>query len=386
MITSHLLSLKFMIYLDNNASTLVDPLVADVIGHTLRSYPGNPSSPHSFGRKSRYLLLQARETIAAYLKVQPREIIFTSGGTEGANMVIRGILSACDPNSHIVTSNLEHACVYSLINLLCDEGCQATFLPGCVYGAVLPQDVAEAIQPNTKLIALMAVNNETGVKTDIQAIAQIAEQAKIPFFVDGVALLGKETFEIPSGVSAMAFSGHKFHAPKGCGFVYIKSNLKLRPLMVGGEQENNRRGGTENLADIAGMAKAVKRMEYALPEASKKMLELRMHFEKSLKRNLGDIVLINGEGERVCNTVNIAFSGVDGETLLLALDLEGIAASHGSACASGAMEPSRILLNMGLPLKRVRESIRFSLSRFTTQEEIDRAISTITLLVQNKKR
>lgn len=372
------------IYLDNNASTFVDPIVADVINHVLRSYPGNPSSPHSLGREARYLLLQARDTIANFLKVRSKEIIFTSGGTEGANMLIRGIIPACDQSSHIITSNLEHACVFSLVSQLQEKGCSVTFLAGGLQSAVLPQEVAAAIRPNTKLIALMAVNNETGVKTDIEAIAHIAEQAKIPFFVDGVALLGKELFEIPAGVSAMAFSGHKFHAPKGCGFVYIKSNLKLQPLLIGGEQEYNRRGGTENLADIAGMAEAVKRLEKALPEASKKMLELRTHFEEGLKKNLGDRVLINGTGVRVCNTVNIAFSGVDGESLLLALDLAGIAASHGSACASGAMEPSRILLNMGLPLERVRESIRFSLSRFTTQEEIDQAISIITHAVSHK--
>ena len=369
------------VYLDNNASTFVDPLVADIIAHTLRHYPGNPSSPHAYGREARYLLLLSRETISSYFKVRAKEIIFTSGGTEGANMVIRGAIAA-QGKGHIVTSNLEHSCVYSAVKMLKNEGCEATFLSPGLRGTVSPEEVKAAIQPNTGLIALMAVNNETGVKTDIQAIADIAESAHIPFFVDGVALFGKETFTIPSGVSAMSFSGHKFHAPKGCGFVYIKTNFKCMPLVVGGEQEFNRRGGTENLADIAGMAEAVKELQKTLPEASQKMLELRNHFENALKKSLGDRVIINGEGERVCNTVNIAFSGVDGETLLTALDLEGVAASHGSACASGAMEPSRILLNMGIPLERVRESMRFSLSRFTTREEIDYAITTIVALVQ----
>lgn len=373
------------IYLDNNASTFVDPLVVDVIAKTLQMYPGNPSSSHTYGREARNLLIQSRETIAAFLNVRPKELIFTSGGTEGANMIIRGIIAASG-KGHIVTSNLEHACVYSLVKLLCDEGCEATFLAPGMRGAVSPEDVSAAIQPHTKMIALMAVNNETGIKTDISAIAKIAEQTNIPFFVDGVALFGKESFEIPSGVSAMSFSGHKFHAPKGCGFVYIKTLLKLQPLLVGGEQEYNRRGGTENLADIAGMAEAVRRLEKTLPVASSKMLGLRMHFENTLKKNLGDSVLINGEGERVCNTVNIAFLGVDGETLLAALDREGIATSHGSACASGALEPSRILLNMGMPLERVRQSIRFSLSRYTTQEDIDYTIETLIRLLNKLRR
>lgn len=373
------------IYLDNNASTFVDPLVVGVILNTLRLQPGNPSSPHAYGREARNLLIQSREVVASHLKVRPKEIIFTSGGTEGANMIIRGLIAASG-KGHIVTSDLEHSCVHSVMNLLRDEGGEVSFLSPGMHGAVLPENVASAIQPNTKMIALMAVNNETGVKTNIQAIAQIAEKANIPFFVDGVALLGKEPVEIPSGVSAMCFSGHKFHAPKGCGFVYIKNNLKLQPLLVGGEQEYNRRGGTENLADIAGMAEAIRRLEDTLPDATNKMLELRWHFEDALKQNLGDMILINGEGERVCNTSNIAFSGIDGEALLFTLDMAGISASHGSACASGAMEPSRILLNMGMPLKRARESIRFSLSRLTTKEEIDHAISIIIDLVNKLKK
>lgn len=372
------------IYLDNNASTFVDPLVVDAISKTLRLYPGNPSSSHSFGREARSILIQSRDTIASYLKVRPKEIIFTSGGTEGANMAIRGILASYG-KGHIITSNLEHTCVHSQIDLLKEEGYEITVLAPGMRGAVSAQDVAAVIKKNTILIALMAVNNETGVKTDISSIAQIAETAKIPFFVDGVALFGKEVFEIPAGVSVMSFSGHKFHAPKGCGFVYMKANLKIKPLLIGGEQEYNRRGGTENLADIAGMAEAVRELEKHLPQASQKMLELRMYFENSLKNELGQNMFINGEGDRVCNTLNIGFSGIDGETLLFALDHEGIAASHGSACASGAMEPSRILLNMGIPMERARQSIRFSLSRFTTKEEIDHAIKTILYLIQKLK-
>lgn len=373
------------IYLDNNASTFVDPQVADVVSYVLRHYPGNPSSPHHFGRESRSILIQAREVISQYLQVKPKEIVFTSGGTEGVNMIIKGIMSTLS-GGHIITSNLEHSCVHSTIKLLCEQGNEATFLAPGMYGAVRPQDVQQAIRSDTRLIALMAVNNETGVKTDIEAIATIAENAGIPFLVDAVALFGKEYLQIPSGVSAMVFSGHKIHAPKGSGFVYVKSSLKFQPLLMGGEQENNRRGGTENLADIAGLAEAVKIMQRVLPAASLKMLQLREKFESDLVKELGDAVLFNGEAPRVCNTVNLSFEGVDGETLLAALDMEGIAASHGSACASGALEPSRVLLNMGMSLNRARGAIRFSLSRFTTEEEMDVVVQSIVRLVKKFKK
>ena len=224
----------------------------------------------------------------------------------------------------------------------------------------------------------MGVNNETGVKTDIQAIAAIAYEAGIPFLVDGVALLGKELFSIPLGVSAMCFSGHKLHAPQGTGFAFIRSNFKLHPLLTGGEQEFGHRGGTENVLGILSLAKAIEFLQAELPEASRRMLELRDKFENILLQELKN-VSINGEGPRVVNTSNLAFSGVDGESLLINLDREGIAASHGSACSSGGLEPSRALLNMGLPLELVRSSIRFSLSRFTTESEI---LESCRLIIQ----
>lgn len=373
------------IYLDNNASTFVDPAVAHVISHTLTHYPGNPSSPHTYGQEARRLLIQSRETIARFLKVRPKEIIFTSGGTEGASLVIQGLMNG-HKEGHIVTSNLEHACVYSLMQRLAKEGKEVTFLQPGLKGSVSVQEVKAALRHDTKMIALMAVNNETGIKNDIKAIAHLAEEAHIPLFVDGVALLGKEAFDIPSGVSAISFSGHKFHAAKGSGFIYLNSQIKLSPLFLGGEQEYNRRGGTENLADIAGMAEAIKMLEPILPQVSQKMLELRNYFEDNLKQELGEDVKVNGEGERICNTANLAFSGVDGESLLIALDLEGIAASHGSACASGALEPSRILLNMGIPLERVRQSLRFSLSRYTTQQEIDDTLEVLIRLIRKFRK
>ena len=233
------------IYLDNNASTAADPRVADAWIASL-SLAGNPSSLHSFGQEARGQLTKARQTIASYLSVKPAEIIFTSGGTEALNMVIRG----AHRSGHIISSVAEHAAVYTTLQ----QFPSVTYLPTGLQGAVSPAAVQSAIQPDTRLIVLMAVNNETGVKTDIAAIAAIAESAGIPFIVDGVALLGKEPFFIPKGVSAMCFSGHKLHAPKGIGFAFVRNTLKLQPFITGGEQEFGRRGGTENLSGIIALA------------------------------------------------------------------------------------------------------------------------------------
>jgi cysteine desulfurase len=372
------------IYLDNNSTTAVDPRVVAVVLESLANGLGNPSSIHRYGQSARQQLEKARQTIADSLSVRPQEVIFTSGGTEGANMLLRGIFPAgC--RGHLITSNVEHACVYGNVKALEAVGIGCSILPAGLYGAVQPDAVEGAIRPESKLIALMAVNNETGVKSNIPAIAEIAQENKIPLFVDGVALLGKEPFQIPKGVSAISFSGHKIHAPKGVGFVVMRSHLKLAPLMLGGDQEFGRRPGTENLPAILGMAKAVALLNEELPQATQRMATLRDHFESSLHLQLGGVT-VNGSGPRICNTSNLAFAGIEGETLLAALDLAvataSVAASHGSACAAGALQPSRILLNMGLSQEAAASSLRFSLSRFTTREEVDAAIVSIVSAVK----
>jgi cysteine desulfurase len=367
------------IYLDNNATTALDPRVLEAMLLDLRGGPANPSSVHFFGQKARAHLTEARGQIADFLQVKPHELVFTSGGTESLNMVLRGLFDK-QAQGHIITTDIEHQCVYNTIKVLESRGCSVSYLKTGLYGAAKPEEVQAALRPDTRLIALTAVNGETGVKTDLNAIAKIAEGAGIPFVVDGVALLGKELFTIPAGVSAMGFSGHKLHAPKGIGLAFIRSQLKIPPLMTGGDQEGGKRPGTENMAGILGLAKAVTLLRDVLPGATKQMQTLRDHLEHSLKTRLGN-VSINGEGERICNTSNLCFSGIDGETLLMHLDLSGIAVSHGSACASGALEPSRVLLNMGLAKEKARSSLRFSLSRETTREEIDQCIETICKLV-----
>lgn len=371
--------MKPRIYLDNNASTPLDPRVFQVILKNLQGEIGNPSSTHYFGQQLRNQITQARHSLAAFFKVKPSELFFTSTGTEAVNMIIRGLF-VDNFSGHIVTSNVEHACVYNTVKWMEKKGCAVTYLESGLWGAVTPNAVRKALRPDTRLIALMAVNNETGVKTDVPGIAQIAQEAGIPFFVDGVAWLGKESVVLPEGVSAACFSGHKIHAPKGVGLAFIRRGVKIAPFIIGGNQEYGLRGGVENVSSIVGLAEAVQILKNELPQASGHMEKLRNQLEQGILRNLSG-VSINGQGPRVVNTSNLSFEGVDGESLLMILDQEGIAVSHGSACSAGALEPSRILLNMGVPRENALSSIRFSVSRMNTEEEIEQSIEIVTRVV-----
>lgn len=357
------------IYLDNNATTALDEKVFEACSSELCEVPSNPSSVHSFGRAARNRLIIAREQVAKAFFVKPTEVIFTSGGTESLNMVLKGLKN----NAHIITSNVEHAAVFNTLKLFEN----VTYLDAGPYGAVKPKAVLEALRPNTCLITLMAANNETGVKTDLASIAAIAKSHKIPFVVDAVSWIGKEPFEMHEGISAICLSGHKFHAPKGIGALILRKELKIEPLITGGHQEFEKRGGTENLAGIIGLAKA---LSLCNEGSTTYMCHLRNHFEKEVLRSISDVT-INGTGPRICNVSNLSFHGVEGEVLLMKLDLMGIYASHGSACSSGALEPSRILLNMGLGKETAASSLRFSLSRFTTLKEIDHTLSILQDLV-----
>lgn len=365
------------IYLDNNATTPLDQRLVDLMIHEFPLMQGNPSSTHSFGQQARGLVSRARSFIASYLQVKSQELIFTSGGTESVNMAIRGLV-AHQTRGHIITSCVEHSCVIEVCKFLKTQGYELTVLPTGPWGAVLPEAVESAMRPDTQLVALMAVNNETGVKTDIQAIAKMTQARRIPFFVDAISLLGKESVMIPQGVSAMAFSGHKIHALQGIGLLFLRAGTKFQPLILGGEQEYGRRAGTENVLGILSLSKAI---EWLSVKDNERIQSLRERFESTLLKALPSI-LVNGEGPRTSNVSNLAFSGINGEALLMNLDRAGIAASHGSACSSGSLEPSRILLAMGLPLDRVNSSIRFSLSRLTTPAEIDRACAILIALIK----
>lgn len=363
------------IYLDNNASTAVAPEVKEALIAALESY-GNPSSLHEEGRQARALLNQSRAVIAEKLEVKPGEIVFTSGGTESMNTLIRGLLKG-KKQGHIISSSAEHACVLESLAALEAEGFNVTYLNPGFYGAVTSDQILEALTPTTVMIVLMAANNETGVITPIEEIAKVAYQHQIPFAVDGVCAFGKIDLKMFPGISGIGFSAHKFHAPKGVGFFALHSKAPFSPLIVGGEQEQSRRGGTVAAPLIAAMAMGVKLLS---SNYYPKIGQLRDLFEKLLKERIPGVE-VNGEGPRICNTSNLYFPGVEGETLIQQLDMRGIACSHGSACSSGALEPAKVLIAMGYPRKRVISSIRFSLSRMTTEEEVLAAVEIIVGLV-----
>lgn len=361
--------MKSRIYFDNNASGPLDPLVKEALCEELSFGLCNPSSPHKEGQQARGRLNRYRKKVAGYFGVKEQEVIFTSSGTEAMNFLLAAVLKGV--RGKIVTSDREHSAVY---NYLKDR--PETIM---LKGDVTAQKVAEALEAGACAIVLMAVNNETGCLNDIEAIGKLAKSKGIPLIVDGVALLGKARFKWIEGVSAMGFSGHKIHAPPGIGCAVFKAPFKPSPLLIGGAQEYTLRGGTENMAGIAAFAKAIE----LIPEDPAPYLKaLRDQFEKGLTRLIPKIQ-INGEHEaRASNVSNVTFFDRDGEGLLIRLDQEGIAASLGSACTSGALEPSRVLLSMGLSYPDAKSSLRFSFSRMNTPEEIDQALSILSVIAE----
>lgn len=363
------------IYLDYNASTPIDDRLIPSVIKTLQEV-GNPSSVHSFGRKCRSICESAREKIARFFEVTSDEIIFTSGGTEGASLLICGHLDRLN-KGEIISSKVEHACVAQTLLKYQKKGFDLVLPEVGSWGALSVEQVEQAITEKTCLIVLMAVNNETGAMTDIEGIASLAHHYGIPFIVDGVAWLGKGKVSLPQGVTGAFFSGHKIYAPKGCGFCVCAKGTKLAPIFLGGEQERHRRAGTENLPGIVALAEALGLLQQEQEKSIDRIRTLRDLFESELINRIPG-VLINGEAPRICNTSNVAFPLIDGESLLIQLDLQGIAVSLGSACAAGGIEPSRVLLEMGFPLSRVRSSLRFSLGKMSTEEEVHYTIDVLS--------
>lgn len=370
------------IYLDNNATTSLDPEVIKVIQEDLTSPPSNPSSVHFLGKEAKNKLQTARSSIASFFQVKPQEILFTSGGTESMSTLLQGLIHP-EKRPHILTSNIEHSCVEKTLLDLQQKGCKVSFLPAELKGAVCLDQIQEAITPETKFLVFGAANSETGVKHDLKAIASFAHAKNISLIVDAIGHFGKEQFFLYPGIAAAGFSAHKFHGPKGSGFMFLRSSLRshFHPILLGGGQEYGLRSGTENLTAILGLAKAIAELDKHLPSASIRMQKLRDHFEKTIQKHL-PFVQINGSHERICNVSNLCFPGIDAETLCIQLDLHAIAVSQGSACSSGGVEPSRILLNMGLSPSLAKASIRFTLSRQTTEEEIETVCSTLIALVK----
>jgi cysteine desulfurase len=360
------------IYLDNNATTAIHPDVLAVLDTTLREVYGNASSIHKEGQAARRAIEDARESVARLLGATAREIVFTSGGTESNNAAIFGA-AAQGGRCHIVTSAIEHPSVAEAVRTLEQRGCEVTRVMPSRSGVVDASAVIAAIAPETKLVTVMMANNETGVVQPVEEIGLATRECGVHFHVDAVQAAGKIAIDVEAiGCDTLAVSAHKMHAPKGIGALFVRRGLAMSAHLVGGAQERRRRAGTENVPLAAAFGAAC-----ALPSASDHMLALRSRFEASLPAGV-----VNGvDARRIPNTSNVTFPDADGEGIVIALDLSGVAVSTGSACSSGRVEPSPVLLAMGLTSNEARSTVRFSLSRFTTEEEVDRVAELLRELL-----
>jgi cysteine desulfurase len=363
------------VYLDNNATTPVLPEVLEAMRPYFGEHFGNASSIHHHGQETRAAVERARESVAALLGCRAAEIVFTSGGTEADNLAVFGLVR---PGDHIITSTIEHHAVLNACKHLAAKGCEITYVPVDRRGLVDAADVKRAIRPNTKLITIMFANNETGVVEPVAEIGKIAAEADIYFHTDAVQSAGKITIDVNQiGCDLLTISGHKLHAPQGVGALYVRKGTQLEPMLYGGSHERSRRAGTENVPGIVGLGKAAELARAGFERGDDlKMAAARDHLERELLEI--EATGLNGEGApRVPNTTNIYFDGIEGEALVIALDLKGLAVSTGAACSSGAVEPSHVLTAMGVRPDRARASIRFSLSKQNTPEDVDFALDLI---------
>jgi cysteine desulfurase len=364
------------VYFDNNATTPIMPEVLDAMRPYFGEHFGNASSIHHHGQEARAAVERARASLAELLACRPSEVVFTSGGTEADNLAIFGLARAGD---HLVASTIEHHAVMNACKRLESEGCEVTWVPVDGRGQVDPDDVRRALRPNTKLISIMTANNETGVLQPVEQIGRIAGEASVYFHTDAVQAAGKIALDTRRiGCDLLSISGHKMHAPQGVGALYVRKGTILQPILYGGSHERSRRAGTENVAGIAGLGKAAELARAALDRNElTAMAALRDRIEQTI---LGEVEAtgVNGEAApRVPNTTNIHFDYIEGEALVIALDLKGLAVSTGAACSSGAIEPSHVLTAMGLPPGHARASIRFSLGKQNTTDEVEFALGLI---------
>jgi cysteine desulfurase len=367
------------VYMDHNATTPVDPAVLDAMLPFLTTNFGNAASIHSFGQKARAAVESARDSVAALLGARPQEIVFTSGGTESDNHAIFGIVSG---PAHIITTAIEHEAVLNTCQALEKSGVAVTYLPVDPAGLVDPEAVRRALRPETILITVMHANNELGTIQPLAEIGKIAEQAGVYFHTDAVQSAGKIPVSVDQlGVDLLSLSGHKFYAPKGVGALYIRSGTRLRQLLYGGHHQRGFRPGTENVPGIAGLGKAADIAKNSLAETASRMEALRNRLERGILERVPQARVNAAAAPRTPNTSNILFPGLEGEALVIALDLKGLACSTGAACSSGAVEPSHVLTAIGLPPEEARASLRFSLGRHTTDADIAFALEVVPAAV-----
>ena len=371
------------VYLDYAATTPTHPDVVTAMLPYLNDTFGNPSSIHSFGQEAKGAIEEARETIAALIGAKNDEIVFTSGGTEADNFAIKGVAYANEHRgNHIITNSIEHHAVIEPLKFLERRGFKVTYLPVDQYGMVDPQDVRKAVSEKTILISVMHANNEIGTIEPIAEIGRIAKEMGVYFHTDAAQTIGHIPIKVNElGVDLLAISAHKLYGPKGVGALYVRKGTKVAPFMHGGEQERRRRASTENVPGIVGFGKAMQIAQNEMGTEAERLTLLRGGLIEGLLERIDDIQLNGHPRKRLPNNVNISVQFVEGESMLLNLDSEGIAASTGSACSSSSLEPSHVLLALGLPHEQAHGSLRFTLGRETTEEEIERVLEVLPPIV-----
>ena len=372
------------IYVDNNATTRVDPQVLDAMLPYFNDFYGNPSSMHSFGGKVAHKIDEARIKVASLINASPDEIVFTSCGTESDSTAIHAAISSVPDKKHIITSRVEHPAVKNLCEHLSKKGYRITFVPVDRKGMLDVDYLYNSLTDDTAIVSLIWANNETGMIFPIEEISQVVKQKGIVFHTDAVQAVGKVPVDVDkSKVDMLSLSGHKIHAPKGVGALFVRKGTRFSPFLIGGHQEGGRRGGTENVISIIGLGKASELAENNLKEVTTRVRQLRDKLESELLSKIPN-VMINGDSEnRLPNTTSISFEYVEGESILLMIDEFGICASSGSACTSGSLEPSHVLRAMGVPFTAAHGSIRFSLSIYNTEEEIDFIIEKFPPIIEH---
>jgi cysteine desulfurase len=372
-----------VIYADNNATTQVAPEVLEEMLPYLQELYGNPSSMHTFGGQVAEKSKGAREKVASLIGATAEEIVFTGCGTESDNTAIRAAIASHPDKRHIITTRVEHPAVMNLCEYLGENGYRVTFLPVDRQGRLNPEDLYKSLSHDTAIVSIMWANNETGVIFPIEEIAQVVRERGIVFHTDAVQAVGKIPIDVQKiPVDMLSLSGHKLHAPKGVGALYIRKGTRFSPFLIGGHQERGRRGGTENVASIIGLGKACELAAEHVKEENERVKYLRDKLENEILKRVAN-AMVNGDPEhRLPNTTSMSFEYVEGEAILLMMNEFGICASSGSACTSGSLEPSHVLRAMGVPFTAAHGSIRFSLSIYNTEEEIDFIIERLPPIIE----
>jgi cysteine desulfurase len=373
------------IYFDHNATTPVDPAVAETITRVMTGEFGNASSVHHFGQRAKAIIDDARSSVATLIGGEPSEVVFTSGGTESDNFALRGVAEALEPTGrrHLIASSIEHEAVLVTLRALARRGWRTTLLPVGQTGIVDPQALTDAIADDTAIVSVMHANNEIGTVQPVAELARIAHGRGAVFHTDAVQSVGKVPVDVKAlGVDLLSLSAHKFNGPKGTGALWIKRGARVTAILTGGKHERNRRAGTENVPAIAGLGVAAQLAQKKLTGEGARLGALRNRLEEAILASVPGTAINGSREPRVPNTTNISFDAVEAESLLIALDLEGVAVSTGSACSSGTLEPSHVLRAMGLPSPRTQNSIRMSLGAGNTDAEVDFLVSKLPAIVE----